>query len=353
MTARRPLQSLQAGRGLAALSVVLFHADAVFALPKYWGERLFGHFLQPANSGVYYFFVLSGFIITYAHASDIGRPDRLQRYAMNRAQRIYPLYWIVTGLAVVFLALAHMLQPQETRAAFIVGDISLLPFDGDRGTLAVAWTLFHEIVFYLLFSLLIVSRRIGIAAFFVWTAGCIVGCAHLHGLPADTGGTFAGVLFAPINLLFIFGLAAFAMIDYSLLRHAGTLLTVGCTLFVGTWIWEALYLQYWGSARAIMAFGVGAALIVAALCEFELSGRLRIPLALALLGDASYSIYLVHFLAISAAAKVVSRWHEVLPGPAAFFLLVLAGVMGGLAAHFAIERPIMELWRRGSRHLAS
>jgi peptidoglycan/LPS O-acetylase OafA/YrhL len=163
MSSEKTLQSLQAGRGLAALSVVLFHASAVFALPKYWNSHPFGLWLQPANSGVYYFFILSGFIIAYAHAKDVGNPHRLSRYVSNRARRIYPMYWIVTAVTLTYLYLAHLVNAAGLNFWFIVGNISLLPFDGDHGTLAVAWTLFHEIVFYIAFASLIVFRRIGIS----------------------------------------------------------------------------------------------------------------------------------------------------------------------------------------------
>ncbi len=34
--------------------------------------------------GVYFFFVLSGFIILFAHWKDLGRPGQLKRYAWRR-----------------------------------------------------------------------------------------------------------------------------------------------------------------------------------------------------------------------------------------------------------------------------
>jgi peptidoglycan/LPS O-acetylase OafA/YrhL len=347
MSSKKTLQSLQAGRGLAALSVVLFHASAVFALPKYWNSHPFGLWLQPANSGVYYFFVLSGFIITYAHAKDVGNPRRLSRYISNRTRRIYPMYWIVTAITLTYLYLAHMVSAVGLNFRFIVGNILLLPFDGDHGTLAVAWTLFHEIIFYIAFASLIVFRRIGVPIMTAWAIGCAARCFLLHGLPPDTGANFANVIFAPINLLFFFGMAAFALVKSEQIPTPSILLFVGVVVYVATWVLEVVRPQNWDGVFPVLAFGIGATLIVLTLCDFEKRGILKIPHTLVMLGDASYSIYLTHFLVISALAKLLSRWRDVVPEYPAFFILIAVSVLVGIVAHVCVERPLQNIGTRG------
>jgi len=58
-------QSLQMGRGLAALAVVLYHAADTITLPKYIGSDTTGllKYFLPGHAGVHYFFILSGFVI--------------------------------------------------------------------------------------------------------------------------------------------------------------------------------------------------------------------------------------------------------------------------------------------------
>lgn len=74
------IRSLQAGRAVAALMVVLFHIDSTFRSGEYWDRAIFGDWLVPAGgAGVCFFFALSGFIILHAHRSDIGRSGRLPR----------------------------------------------------------------------------------------------------------------------------------------------------------------------------------------------------------------------------------------------------------------------------------
>lgn len=67
------LYSLQVYRGFAALAVILFHVHLV---AKKWVDfQFFGGVFQGANIGVDFFFVLSGFIITYIHWGDLGQPN--------------------------------------------------------------------------------------------------------------------------------------------------------------------------------------------------------------------------------------------------------------------------------------
>ncbi len=66
--ARRRWSSVQAGRGIAAVLVVLAHTSAsVFDQRKYWPANPVGPLFDFGHAGVEFFFVLSGFIILYAH----------------------------------------------------------------------------------------------------------------------------------------------------------------------------------------------------------------------------------------------------------------------------------------------
>ena len=74
----------------------------------------------------------------------------------------------------------------------------------------------------------------------------------------------------------------------------------------------------------------------------------RMPTLVMAIGTASYSIYLIHFLFISAGNKVLTRLLPDLPGIAALVLLVGLAGLGGYLYFLVAERPI-ERWRRGLR----
>ena len=66
-TSKPYLTSLEIARGFAAIMVLLFHASTISAYEFGYGERPFGNLFLTGRAGVDFFFVLSGFIITYIH----------------------------------------------------------------------------------------------------------------------------------------------------------------------------------------------------------------------------------------------------------------------------------------------
>jgi peptidoglycan/LPS O-acetylase OafA/YrhL len=334
---RNELMSLQVGRGIAALFVVGFHTSAIFSLPKYWHAYPFLTIFQPGNSGVYYFFVLSGFIIAYAHESDIGRPHRLFRYVRNRIRRIYPMYWLVSAAALVA---SILLFHQRFETLFLVGSFTLIPVEGDRGNLAVAWTLFHEMIFYVLFACLILSRKWGSAILATWAAGCLLG---VFVVPRAA---FLSTLFAPINLLFFVGLGAFVIIRRYRLPQAWAVGGSGAIIYAAIWIYQAVRPDDQTGASLIFAYGMACGLIVLAFADLDLQGRLSAPKSFRLLGDASYSIYLTHFLLLSLLAKIFFRGRAFMPESVAFLSMAILATLAGVGIHLCIEKPITRALRR-------
>src|SRR5271165_5758308 len=90
------LLPLELCRFLAAVLVACLHAGA--SIDKYYDFDI--RVVRNFGAGVDFFFVLSGFVMIYAHWYDIGRPDRVRRYCVKRFLRIYPPYWIITAIIV-------------------------------------------------------------------------------------------------------------------------------------------------------------------------------------------------------------------------------------------------------------
>ena len=101
MSSRRPDQipEIESLRGVAAWSIVVFHVW-VFTSTSTPGWNLGPAtvFMRPLQSGVYLFFVLSGFLLyrpfVEAAWGDAGAVS-IRRYLRNRALRILPAYWFV------------------------------------------------------------------------------------------------------------------------------------------------------------------------------------------------------------------------------------------------------------------
>ena len=80
------------------------------------------------------------------------------------------------------------------------------------------------------------------------------------------------------------------------------------------------------------------------LVQGEKYRRLSAPDWLVFLGEASYSIYLVHVPLMMAG---ITAWKPA-PGFVAFMATAAAGICGGCLLHLAVERPLLAGRRRGS-----
>ncbi|TCJ39575.1 acyltransferase [Parafrankia sp. BMG5.11] len=322
---RRSFSTLQAGRAIAALLVVLFHCTVSISHPKYWGQPVFNNVFEFGSLGVEFFFVLSGFIILWAHRDDIGHPQALVRYAYRRMARVYPPYWIASIF--VILAMTYIPQAASGGVPEIASLIESFALFGDphSSILAVGWTLFHEMLFYACFGVTIVSKRWGVALLVAWALLIFVSPWEYY-------------VFSPLNLLFMMGMAAAWTLDRRSVPWPISIFAAGLMVFgVSAAILPVGYL------RSLIC-GAGAMLLILGAAELERSGRVSTPNWLKFLGDASYSIYLVHFVIISLVAKVTVGGLKEL----AFISMLTASVVGGVIFYVACERPTVRLVQRSS-----
>jgi exopolysaccharide production protein ExoZ len=222
------LLGLQVLRGAAAVLVVLHHVAATLALPKYMGVVFAGGIFAPlGRAGVDLFFVLSGFIIYYVHHGDIGDPQRLRRYAMRRLVRIYPTYWIVLILVMgVLFVLPSLGTNLDRQPLVILKSALLIPFADRQPIVGVAWTLSHELLFYALFGIAIISNRTGTKLFALWLL-CLLVARLLPALPSPLN-FFLHVK----NLEFFIGMAVARLLLSEQVQPGWRLLLAGAVGFV-------------------------------------------------------------------------------------------------------------------------
>ena len=160
--ARPRLDGLTTLRFLAACHVILFHlkVQGIVTGGSWWYQN----FVGIGYIGVNFFFVLSGFILVYTYAADDLDPKRFWK---ARFARIYPAY--VLSLAVTapgfLFALRHLNLPfyvwsQRHFTLAALSTLLLLQAWIPQGALTwnpVCWSLSVEAFFYFLFPFL--SRR--------------------------------------------------------------------------------------------------------------------------------------------------------------------------------------------------
>ncbi|MDQ1081528.1 acyltransferase [Pseudoroseomonas cervicalis] len=331
----RRLPVLDAGRGIAALLVMLFHISDT-AFQNMFGQRPVGAAFAFGYAGLDFFFVLSGFIIMHGHAGDLGRPGRVLPYLRKRISRVYPAYWVVTLLYAGLAAAGPGLPPGQFAA-------SLLLLPGQPLLLGVAWTLVHEMLFYLLFALAILAPRAGLALGLAWVALSLL-------LPRGIG-ALADVLFELRHVEFLIGVLAAWAVRHAPPRRPLALAAAGGGLFALTAGLDVLQAATGGSALPpqgfILAYGLASGALIAGLAAREAAAPLRLPRPLLMLGEASYSLYLTHLLAYSLLARLALALHlpALLPGWALLALLAAGITAAGLLFHRLVERPLLRLAR--------
>jgi exopolysaccharide production protein ExoZ len=337
MYSYKKLDSLQCFRGLAALSVALFHATATTNPLALGGVGHFG-FL-----GVDFFFVLSGFIILNSHFDDHKTIAALKNYYIKRIIRIYPPFWPISiGMILIYFYIPNLSNnPSGTHNNFsFLSSILLLP-DTTGPALNVAWTLIYEILFYLIFTIYFISGRI----FFIFIVSWVIvifANIYLTGLPQnsyDTPSNWSTHLISPINLEFILGMIT-AYLTKKIPRQFGMpIFLLGLLSFI-------LFL-FWPFALVFRPlFALTFAIIVLGSVLLEWQGKLKSPQWLIKLGDASYSIYLVHNPLISVSNRLTAHSF----GSTNYTLAILAGILFsifvGYLYHLIVEKPLTKFFHK-------
>lgn len=342
------LPSLQVFRGIAALGVVIYHAGLF--TERQTKQVLLGGFYHLGELGVDFFFVLSGFIIAFAHGAELGQPDRAPRYLCRRFFRVYPLLFILTTVKLIMevLAARHGGAPQDM-SRILSSYLLLPPPEGSMPVITAAWTLTHEALFYALFLLaLLLGKRAAYWLFGGWMGLVILfNCAglRLHGMPR--------LIFDAHNVEFILGAAAYMAFlhrDRLRLPLAGLGILASVDLLAGVWIYDpASGMDQTLAVRLLLGSGFALLILLTGLWEQRQPPKVW-PQWACWLGDASYSIYLGHSLILLTAINAGSRY---LPGATwpryavAFASAAAAVALCGLLWLW-VERPLLRWSRRFS-----
>lgn len=345
----RKIHLIQIYRAAAAIAVLFYHVAATLHAER--GDAGIGFLFSWGFSGVHLFFVLSGFVICLIHYADLGKPERIGVYVRNRFARIYPIYWFVMLVTVLFTFPIE--SPVHVR--HLVENVTLFRITGFDKIVPVAWSLSHEILFYVMFMGLILSRVAG----FSLVAGWLLILAYrlvtgesppvpytlstLTGVDYGAFTSFMGLMSAPINLLFAFGaLAFFGYCKLLTSTHRDELsqlaFVVGLSGFAAggcAWLLEERYMN-WGAYNAV--FGISSLFMMVASASTKLNDWASSRRALQFLGNASYSIYLAHFGVQQALVGAVST----LFGPTTAFVLISAlSLLAGITLHVLVEQPAL------------
>lgn len=332
----RRFNSIQALRGITALLIVLEHV----------------RFLSCGAFGVDVFFCISGFMIMFSTHKGA------EHFLVKRLVRILPLYYLMT--LATFLALLlfpGLFAVTSADLSFLVKSLLFLPFDIGGGVVQplvrIGWTVNCEIFFYLIFLIALhISHRLrGLISSVLLSA--FVLAAWL--LPSES--VFLSFYGNPVMLDFILGILCYHAADrlyglYSSGRLPGLCFPLalfsGCLVFFGL-LFTRPFVNYSGFRRPLV-WGLPAAVLV--LSCFVLEFYRKPPLALVRLGDASFSLYLLHYYPVMLLDRAVFDFgsYTSLRSLVGVALAVGISVTLALISHALVEKRFSG-WLRRRLHL--
>lgn len=314
-------------RAWAAIAVIATHYLNHFLPPD--SSLLITTLKNSGRYGVDIFFVISGYVITRNYYFSNGGPIK---FLAKRALKIYSGYWLVLAAVLALKLITHVDISQYN----LWKSVLLLPQQGRANPLGgLVWTLSHELIFYILFALLLlfpVNFRPKIAAVYAVTLALFFIALRCDNLYPD--------LIATTNWLispFIFEFMAGAVVYFIKPPPRQLFLWLG---LVGLGA-VGLISAYWFDGNLgniiekrsllwrVALLTPPAVLLVCWAVGPNATSRSQIAKMFVVIGNASYMLYLAHMPIIAFA-----------PSNILAFTLPLVAIAVALLLHHWLEKPI-------------
>ncbi len=346
----KKLPSIQALRGIALLGIVGFHC--LFIEKKYsGGDFLLPDFLYLGQSGVDLFFVVSGFIMVTVTKGRFALNGEVIRFLWGRLTRIYPTYWFYFFLTLaIFLIKPDWVNASQGHQAQLIFSFLLFP-SHQLPLVMVAWSLIHELWFYLIFSIFLSFREwFLLPSLLIW--GAIITIINLFVTVTDFSGIVLIALHA-YSLEFVMGALAalFFYHEHSVkLSARSVIVIITLILSIGFPMVYAFDILERESLVRACVMGTLYGFLVYSFATIEILNKFSLPKPLQFLGDISYTVYLSHVLVLSAVGRL---WLMTTPAPNSLLdnmlasLIMLAAVVGyGWVGYRLVEHPLLRISHR-------
>lgn len=357
------IDALTSLRFVAAAMIVFLHSQGFVGLYYPWLEPL------PLVHGVSFFFVLSGFILAYVYPTLSWRAAPAFWWA--RIARIWPAHAATFLLALILLrddglAASDTIVTAVANLLLVHAWIPVKAFFFSFN--APSWSVSTELGFYLLFPLLIHrlhrtwAVKLGASLLLLIVALILANrLDRLELLPGYVIDLHGLAYISPVARLFEFVLGMCTWLLWQRLHRRVRLGVGACTIgefaafglalllmylsAKGVWFWRAILGEAgadWSTTGGGAALGFAAIILVVAFDRGLGARVLRLPI-LVLLGELSYSVYLVHQLVLRELDG--KGWIAAVPVEVRFPAFWLVVIVLSYAIWRFVERPARVLLR--------
>ncbi len=273
--------SIQALRGIAAIFVVMEHIP----------------FLVRGAFGVDIFFCISGFMIMFATHKNT------EYFFRKRVARIVPFYYLMTlGTYFLVVLFPGMFEATSAKWSSLIKSLLFAPYyTGEviQPLVKIGWTINYEVFFYLLFGIAfhISHKYRGLLCSIILIA--LVGLGTI--LPQS--GAATKFYSDPVILEFVLGILSYYIArwfyqycrTFKLSKVLGYV-SIPVAIYLFVWMYQS---RYAFDPRGFGRFeNWGWRSLVLVLLFFVMGLYVYIPKTLVMLGNISFSIYLIHYYPI-------------------------------------------------------
>lgn len=359
----RLLPGIHGLRGIAALSVVLFHLVhlANIAVPQ-----SFTFIASDFGKGVHLFFILSAFSLMHSTERNMYHKTWVKEYFVKRFFRIAPLYYCIMAGIVLWPAIQYQILSIDFHALLLnlTFTFGLVPW---KGIVWGGWSVGVEMLFYAIFPILLMTVWTRPGTLFLVAASIIVTYVarstlhtHYEFTVSQYQYNWAYFSFAANLCFFAMGMYAFR-VTQTIGRQtpamrwwipAVSLVILGILLFTEL---DNTLIHLWKAD--LIVWGIGFAAL--AVWQSTWPSRWSANKFMEYLGERSYSVYLLHPVIIVLFKPWIQVLYSTLApylGAYAFFvcfaLLLIPLLTLSEATYRFIEIPGIQLGRRINRKIS-
>lgn len=205
--------ALDSLRGIAALLLVIYHVQGI---PKLEITGAVAHFVKLFGAGVPLFYALSAFSLMIGYSDRLNTSGGLSHFYIRRVFRILPLFY---ALLIFWLFVREFYFNAETSFTLMVMNylcvFGLIPGQHE-GIVWASWSIGVEMLFYMVFPILLVASRTLLSSLLVFLATLAISVASQDFLGSfkDKAPSFAYMAISTQIVFFGAGLFAYRLGEF-------------------------------------------------------------------------------------------------------------------------------------------
>jgi len=348
---------LDAARGIAACMVMIYHYTG-WRYPENIYVKL-SHLITNGSDAVSFFFVLSGFVLSFPYLH-YGKSLDVGKFYINRIFRIYPAFIIALILNVLFSVRNDLHNsPLDTIWNVFFANKShfwdeLILIRGRSAYLGLDWTLTVEIVmsFFIPYLIAMTFHNRKLLLWFTFSTFLLSNVIGIFVLPFALGMLIA-IYFDQIQS------PGFKATKYY--RNRGWLLLLAFVLFsirhidrlfpFGDKVKNTLNLL---QLDFFTFTAIGSFIFLVFIIHFKNVQRFLENKILIFIGKISYGIYLMHWVIVAYIFENWTRFAALFPNEKSAWLIMLFACIAvtfllSVAVHYWVELPFIALGKRITR----